>query len=69
MRLSNRARIWVVLPVLVAGVLLSGCREEEQGRTISFEKGVYPGGAPMQALSEETLGELRVRAARTQGFY
>ncbi|MFQ5927983.1 MAG: hypothetical protein ACE5MH_11180 [Terriglobia bacterium] len=40
--------------------LLSACREEEQGRVLIHEKGVYL-GPPDQTISDETLEDLRYR--------
>ncbi len=46
------------LAVLVA---LAGCREDEQGRPLHYDKGVYQ-GQPDQDLREDTLEMLRQRA-------
>ena len=46
---------------------LAGCREEEQGRPLDYEPGVYPGDKPSTPLSEETLSELRQRALQQGG--
>ena len=45
---------------LICGMAVSACNEEEQGRPLSFEKGVY-GGQPDSELSEATRKELRAR--------
>lgn len=45
---------------------LAACREEEQGRPLTYEKGVY-GGPEDEALTEEDREELRMRA-RDQNF-
>ena len=47
--------------VLAAGAL-AGCREEEQGRRLIFDKGTYA-GPPVAALSKAQIGELTDRAA------
>ena len=47
---------------LAALVVLAGCREEEQGRIIGYEPGVYQGKADTP-LSAETLDTLRSRAS------
>jgi hypothetical protein len=51
--------------VLVAGAL-AGCREEEQGRRLSFDKGTYTGPADT-ALSKAQMDELTNRAALQGG--
>ena len=51
----------VVCCLLVAAVVLAGCREGEQGRIWRYQKGTYLG--PTEApLSEETRAALRLRA-------
>jgi hypothetical protein len=42
---------------LLAGLVLSGCREEEQNRVVFFEPGVYL-GAQDQPLDAETVEAL-----------
>ncbi len=55
----------VVCWLLFMGAALGGCREGEQGRIMSYQKGTYLG--PTQApLSEETREALRQRI-RFQG--
>ena len=41
---------------------LGACRGDEQGRPLTYEKGVY-GGQPDESLSEEQRRELNRRAA------
>jgi hypothetical protein len=48
-------------------IATSSCREEEQGRLLSYEKGTYLGKADT-ALSAEQLSELANRS-RLQGGY
>lgn len=59
----------LVALLLAAGLALAACREDEQGRMISFEKGVYPGSNPSEPVADETLKDLRNRAKQTQGRY
>ena len=51
----------LLLSAMVVGV--SACREAEQDRVLYHEKGVYP-GPPQAQISEETLADLRIRAAQ-----
>jgi len=46
---------------LIAALSVGACREEEQGRILIQQKGVYQ-GQPDTALSEAQLRELRFRA-------
>ncbi len=58
-------RVVLVLCAVVLGFSLGACRSEEQNRTTEFKQGVYLGKTD-QALSDKTVGELRMRA-RGQG--
>jgi len=62
--IGNR-KIVVTLGGLLAATLLlvSACREEEQDRVLRHEDGVYL-GTPDTAISDDTLRDLRHRAAR-----
>jgi len=51
----------------IMAIATSSCREEEQGRLLSYEKGTYLGKAD-SALSAEQLSELANRS-RLQGGY
>ena len=57
-RLATRIGICLVAAGLA--LALSACRENEQNRPLTFEKGVYEGKAD-QALSEQDRDELRGR--------
>jgi hypothetical protein len=58
----SKARMPMLLGcLLVAGLAISGCRKEEQNRTLEFDKGTYL-GEPDQSLTDEQLTELRYRA-------
>ncbi len=56
----SRTLLTVALVVPVA-LLLTGCRESEQGRPLSFEPGVYQGDKG-EKLGAERREELRARA-------
>lgn len=46
--------------IAFAGLFLAGCLEEEAGRPLHYEKGVY-GGAPDEPLDEEQVRQLQFR--------
>lgn len=54
-----------LLMVALAGSLLlvGGCREEEQGRPLVYDKGTYQGQAD-EKLADDQVEALRQRAAR-----
>ncbi|MCB1478392.1 MAG: hypothetical protein KDJ62_05885 [Rhodobiaceae bacterium] len=54
------SRIGVCLVAAGLALTLSACRENEQDRPLTFDKGTY-GGAPDQALSEQDRDDLRAR--------
>ncbi len=62
----RRSGILLVLVGLVVASLVAGCRKEEQGRILNYQKGIYLG--PSEAkLSEGTRDELRQRVRRQGG--
>jgi len=65
-RAMRRTGFLLVLAGLVAASLVAGCRKEEQGRILSYQKGTYLGPAEAR-LSEGTRVELRQRVKRQGG--
>lgn len=62
MRIDGKFRPAMAIWCLAAVALtLSACREEERGRVLNYQKGVYL-GAEDQALDQEQLDALRYRA-------
>lgn len=57
---SPRHTATAFLALMAVAVLVTGCREEEQGRMLNFEEGVYLGPED-QELNEQTLDALRDR--------
>lgn len=53
-------RVWLI--VVFSVLLLGGCREEEQGRALGFEPGVYQGGA-MPEIDGDVRAGLRERVS------
>lgn len=57
----------LVAPLLVCVlVLLGACREDEQGRSLSYEKGTYQGNAD-EGLDATTRAALNQRASKQGG--
>ncbi len=56
----------LVVVAVAATVSLAGCREEEQGRILRYEKGTYLGQKDSE-LTEEQLNALRARARQQRG--
>ena len=57
----------IVIGLVIAGlaVLVQGCREDEQGRSLMYDKGSYQ-GQPDPGLSAEQVERLRQRSAGQQ---
>ena len=51
--------VWLAIAGLA--ILVQGCREDEQNRSLRYDKGSYQ-GQPDQALSDEQVDLLRQRA-------
>lgn len=52
--------------LVLAGSALLGCRKEEQGRVLLYEKGTYLGKAD-DKLDQEKVNTLRVRVSSQSG--
>lgn len=66
--MGMRSARWAIIAALLGTVLLAGCREEEQGRVLSFEPGVYQ-GKPDTPLSDDVLERLRERGRQEVGAF
>ena len=64
---NNHKRVLFLGLIAVVAVSLGACREEEQGRLLSFQPGVFRGENPDQAMSKGLLADLRARAAYQAG--
>ena len=64
--MCNKTPILSFAALLIAGMALAACDQDEQGRILSYEKGTYL-GEPDTALSEEQVDELRHRAMQQAG--
>jgi hypothetical protein len=67
-RAGGRRAVLLGACLVLCGLALAGCREDEQGRELFFEAGTYPRGEkPGPGLTEETVQNLQQRA-QTQQF-
>ena len=67
-RAGGRRVILLGACLVLCGLALAGCREDEQGRELFFEPGNYPrGDKPELGLSDDTIRSLDERA-QTQRF-
>ncbi len=58
--------VWLLAGLLVIGLALGACREDEQGRVVWFEKGVYLGN-PDTPISADTRRALNARSQYQNG--
>ena len=63
--MKARRMLHLSLALALAATALIACREEEQGRPLSFEKGVYQGPKGQQ-VSNATVQEMQGRAKKQQ---
>lgn len=52
--------------VAIAGLALQGCRSEEQGRVLQYDKGTYLGKTDEQ-LEQGEVNDLRLRVSSQSG--
>ena len=64
--MHNKTPVLMFAALLIAGMALAACDQDEQGRILSYEKGTYL-GEPDTPLTEEQVNELRHRAAHQAG--
>ncbi len=55
-----------VLAFMFVGLMVAACDQDEQGRILTYEKGVYL-GQPDTQLSDQQVDQLRQRAAQQAG--
>ena len=64
--MKARKMFAVLGAIVLTGVVLAGCRSEEQGRITDYQPGVYKGKSD-QALNTEQLRTLRHRTLMQSG--
>ena len=64
---GRSTRLLVALLLFAFGFALQGCRENEQGRILAYEKGKYL-GKPDQNLSAAQKDQLRQRTKMGQQY-
>lgn len=62
MNRTHWTRVALAAALGLAATSIAGCRDEEQGRMLLYEKGTYK-GQPDTPLSPQRIDELRQRAA------
>ncbi|MGF1609764.1 MAG: hypothetical protein ACFCUQ_10235 [Kiloniellales bacterium] len=67
MAMRKRRHLLTIVPFALGALALAGCDEQEQGRILRYDKGVYL-GQPDPALAEQQVEELRQRTRLQQGI-
>lgn len=57
---ATRVAVWVAITGIA--LVAQGCREDEQNRPLTYDKGTYQ-GQPDEALSDQQVEALRQRSA------
>ena len=65
-RMRTKRTLFGLATILAAGLVLSACDEDEQGRILRYEKGTYLGPTD-QALSSDQVTTLRARSRLQEG--
>ena len=60
--MAKATTVAVWLAITCIALAMQGCREDEQDRPLTYDKGVYR-GQPDQALNEQQVETLRQRSA------
>ena len=63
----NRNKIYLIISIFSGCLLLSSCQENEQGRILNYEKGVYLGKKD-DSLTKEQEYNLKMHASRQRNF-
>ncbi len=59
---DRSSRIVLIVAMISLAIGITACREDERGRPLTKQKGVYE-GPPDEKLAEDRLEDLRLRAA------
>ncbi|RDD62879.1 hypothetical protein [Ferruginivarius sediminum] len=64
--MGGKTRLLTAVALSAAMLAIAGCNEQEQGRVLYHDKGVYQ-GEPDSPLADETVDTLRQRALNQRG--
>lgn len=60
-------KVFLIVSILISSLLLSSCKESEQGRILNYKKGVYLGKKD-NTLSKDQVYNLKMHTSRQRSY-
>jgi hypothetical protein len=60
-------KFFLIISILISSLLLSSCKETEQGRILNYKKGVYLGKKD-NTLSKDQVYNLKMHTSRQRSY-
>lgn len=60
-------KFFLIISILISSLLLSSCKESEQGRILNYKKGVYLGKKD-NTLSKDQVYNLKMHTSRQRSY-
>ena len=60
-------KVFLIISILISSLLLSSCKESEQGRILNYKKGVYLGKKD-NTLSKNQVYNLKMHTSRQRSY-
>ena len=60
-------KVFLIISILISSLLLSSCKESEQGRILNYKKGVYLGKKD-NTLSKDQAYNLKMHTSRQRSY-
>jgi hypothetical protein len=60
-------KVFLIISILISSLLLSSCKESEQGRILNYKKGVYLGKTD-NTLSKDQVYNLKMHTSRQRSY-
>lgn len=60
-------KVFLIISILISSLLLSSCKESEQGRILNYKKGVYLGKKD-NTLSKDQVYNLKMHTSRQLSY-
>ena len=59
--------VYLIISILISALLLSSCKESEQGRILNYKKGVYLGKKD-NTLTKDQVYNLKMHTSRQRSY-
>ena len=60
-------KVFLIISILISSLLLSSCKETEQGRILNYKKGVYLGKKD-NTLTKDQVYNLKMHTSRQRSY-